>query len=421
MTGVQTAPTDTRMMGIVHDALRRDLARAISALERAPGPEDEQRAALGAHVTWMMRFLHAHHHGEDAGLWPLVREREPDANALLATMETDHARIAPLVELCETAARGYGSGSADTTRVALLDALTRLRDVLLPHLQREEDEVMPLVSIAISPAEWRAVDEQYFIKPKSLKELGFEGHWMLDELDAERARVVTHQVPPISRFVLLWGFRRRYRRLATASWGPAAKAPGVSSRGAYGRAARSPRVIPRTGCVETVVAAPIDALWQVASDVTRVGEWSHECRRVEWLDGATKAAPGVRFRGTNKAGPWTWSRINEVVIADEPHTFVWRTVPTFGFPDSSEWRISLEAVDGGTRIVQSYEIIRAPAALSRLYAFVVPSHRSRSTGLTDDLRRLGEVAENLHGRSGVPGSSMQVGAVSASDTRVGGA
>ncbi len=153
-----------------------------------------------------------------------------------------------------------------------------------------------------------------------------------------------------------------------------------------------PRRIPRTGRVETVVAAPIDAVWNVVTDVTRVGEWSHECRRVEWLDGATNAAPGVRFRGTNKAGPWTWSRINEVLVADEPRTFAWRTVPTLLFPDSSEWRIELEPVDGGTRITQSFEVVRAPAVLAALYAIVVPTHRERSTGLTDDLRRLGELA-----------------------------
>jgi Polyketide cyclase / dehydrase and lipid transport len=147
-----------------------------------------------------------------------------------------------------------------------------------------------------------------------------------------------------------------------------------------------------TGLVETVVAAPIDAVWAVVSDVTRVGEWSHECRRVEWLDGATGAVPGARFRGTNKAGVWTWSRTNEVVVADEPRTLVWRTVPTLLFPDSSEWRIELEPVDGGTRITQSYEVVRAPALLARLYAVVVPSHRDRRASLSDDLRRVGELA-----------------------------
>ena len=128
-----------------------------------------------------------------------------------------------------------------------------------------------------------------------------------------------------------------------------------------------------------------------------MGEWSHECRRVEWLDGATTAAPGVRFRGTNKAGLWTWSRVNEMVVVDAPQTFAWRTVPSRRFPDSSEWRIELEPVEGGTRITQSYEVLRAPAALAVLYAVLVPAHRGRSSGLTDDLRRLGELAaEEAH-------------------------
>ena len=117
-------------------------------------------------------------------------------------------------------------------------------------------------------------------------------------------------------------------------------------------------------------------------------------RKTYWqaLDDATDAEPGARFRGTNKAGPWTWSRINEVLVADEPSTFAWRTVPTRRFPDSSVWRVELEAVDNGTRITQSFEVVQAPAVLAALYAIVVPTHRGRGTGLTDDLRRLGELA-----------------------------
>lgn len=395
MTRLPNPPADTRMMGIVHDALRRDLGRAIGVLSTTPCPERAQRLAIGAHVVWMMGFLHAHHHGEDEGLWPLVRDRDPLATPLLEAMQADHARVASLLAACETAARDYASGTSDDARVALLGALERLCEVLLPHLQREEDEAMPLVSVTITDAEWRAVDQQYFIEPKSLAQLGFEGHWLLDGLEPERSQVVVHQVPPIPRLVLVHGFRRRYRQRATACWG-ADTSRGASHRKVYAPAAVLPRRIPRAGRVETVVAAPIDAVWSVVSDVTRVGEWSHECRLVEWLDGATTAEPGARFRGTNKAGPWTWSRINEVVVADQPRTFVWRTVPTLLFPDSSEWRIELETVDGGTRITQSFQVLRAPAVLARLYAMVIPAHRDRSTSLNDDLRRLGEVAENVH-------------------------
>jgi hypothetical protein len=32
-------------------------------------------------VVWMMEFLHGHHTGEDEGLWPPVRERDPAAGA----------------------------------------------------------------------------------------------------------------------------------------------------------------------------------------------------------------------------------------------------------------------------------------------------------------------------------------------------
>ena len=58
-------------------------------------PDDGQRDALAEHLTWMMDFLHAHHEGEDAGLWPLVRSLNPSAGDLLDQMEHDHAQIAP--------------------------------------------------------------------------------------------------------------------------------------------------------------------------------------------------------------------------------------------------------------------------------------------------------------------------------------
>ena len=386
MTKTTSAPADIRIMGIVHDALRRDLDRAVTVLSTDPVPEGPQRRAIGEHVRWMMGFLHAHHDSEDAGLWPVMRARRPDVASLISALESDHVAIAPLIDACGAAADEYGRSTTDSSRVVLLERLERLQEALVPHLRREEDELMPLVSIAVTDAEWRALEKEHNLRHKSLSQLGFEGHWLLDGLDPERRQVVVHLVPAVPRLVLVHGFARSYRRKAAACWGPA-------DANGYRPAPTAPRTIPRTGRVDTVVAAPIDAVWAVASDVTRVGEWSHECRRVEWMAGANGPAPGARFRGTNRAGPWTWSRVNEVLIADEPRTFAWRTVPTRLFPDSSVWRLELEPVDGGTRITQSYEVVRAPAALARVYAIAVPSHRGRQTELTDDLRRLGQLAQ----------------------------
>jgi hemerythrin-like domain-containing protein/uncharacterized membrane protein len=376
-------PADTRMMGIVHDALRRDLGRVLDALRSSP--PQRQREAIGRHVEWMMQFLHTHHQGEDTGLWPLVRRRDPSVGDLLDRMESDHRLVAPLVEECTDRARAYAASADDTARLALADALERLSSVLLPHLRREEDDVMPLVAVTISAAEWKAVDREHYLDGKSITQLGFEGHWLLDGLDAERAEVVTHQVPPLQRVVLVHGFSHRYHRYATGCWGEAGGA-------AYRPAPRLARRVRQDGRVEVVVDAAVDDVWAVVRDVTRTPQWSLECRKIEWLDGATEAAPGARFRGENRAGPFTWRRVNEVVEVRAPNRFVWRTVPSRGFPDSTEWSFELEPTASGTRVVQAYRVLRAPRVLSFVYAVMVPTHRDRSSELGEDLRRLGQVA-----------------------------
>src|SRR5215212_3490794 len=107
------APGDTRMMGIVHSALKRDLLRAREVLATSPPPQRRQRRALGGHVTWMMDFLHGHHRGEDVGLWPLVRERNPAAAELLDSLEADHARIDPAARAVTAAALDYAATTGD--------------------------------------------------------------------------------------------------------------------------------------------------------------------------------------------------------------------------------------------------------------------------------------------------------------------
>lgn len=214
------APADTRMMGIVHAALKRDLRRAREVLGAAPPPEGRQRTAVGEHVLWLMDFLHGHHTGEDEGMWPLVRARNPAAGPLLDSMEADHACIAPAASAVTVAARAYATTTSDGPRAVLADALDRLVEVLFPHLDREVAEAMPVVAATITDREWDAVEQEYFVKNKSLRELGTEGHWLLDGIDPEGYQVVVHTVPPVQRFILIHGFARAYRRQAAARWGP---------------------------------------------------------------------------------------------------------------------------------------------------------------------------------------------------------
>ena len=370
------APADTRLMGIVHEALRRDLRRTQHALTGAAAPDRRQREAIARHLRWMMRFLHAHHAAEDQGLYPMVRQRDPAAARLLDDMHADHAAITPAIAAVERTADDYRRADDGTQRRRLLSAVEQLDDVLLPHLRREEDEAMPVVAAAITDRELRRWDEEANIKPKSLRQLGREGHWIIDGLAPADRDIVLHLVPPVPRFVLLHGFARSYRRQRAACWGAAAP---------------SRRQVQRRGQVAVVVDAPPQAVWEIVRDVTRVGEWSHECVGAEWLGGATSAAPGVRFRGRNRSGLFRWGRVCEVVDV-RPRDIAWRTVPTALYPDSSEWRITLHEVDAGTRIEQSFQVLKAPRLLEAVYATLIPGHRDRTQALTADLRRLGSVA-----------------------------
>jgi hypothetical protein len=148
----------------------------------------------------------------------------------------------------------------------------------------------------------------------------------------------------------------------------------------------------RSGRVETVTDASPEQVWAVVADVTRVGEWSHECRGAVWLDGATAAVPGARFGGSNRLGRVKWSRVNEIVTADAPNELVWRTVPSRMYPDSTEWRIRIEREGDSTRIVQTFEVLKLNPVMDRLIYLVTPAHRDRLPALAGDIRRLGEVA-----------------------------
>jgi hypothetical protein len=225
-----SVPADTRMMAIVHGALRRDLLRGREVASAPRYPEGRQRRALGEHVAWLMDFLHAHHTAEDEGLWPAVRAKHPAAGPLLDSLEADHQRIEPAAVALRSAGERYAASTADDARTDLVGALDDLAALLFPHLDREVAEGMPVVAATLTDQEWRTIEQKYNIKTKSFAQLGFEGHWLLDDIDPVGYDVVVHTVPAVPRFILLHGFARAYRRWQAAVWDPDHAGPGAAAR-----------------------------------------------------------------------------------------------------------------------------------------------------------------------------------------------
>ena len=147
------------------------------------------------------------------------------------------------------------------------------------------------------------------------------------------------------------------------------------------------------GEVRTTVAASPERLWAILSDLDRMGEWSPECYRVEWLDGATSPARvGARFRGRNRYGWMRWS-MNCTVQEVEPATrLAWSTMS--GDRELVRRTYRLEAKGDATELIETFDVYALP-----LYARIAEDYlmrdrdRRREAGMTATLERIRAIAE----------------------------
>jgi hypothetical protein len=220
------AAADPALIRTAHAAFRRDLVRTrIVAADEVSGG---RRAALGDHVLWLMGALHRHHEAEDS-LYPLVIRQDPTAAPLFATRDAEHGAITPVVGRLVEAARDFRDGAPGRVMLA---ALTELDSVLLPHLEREEAELVPAAARSLGPEQWRRWLRERESGPASPAQRALEVDWLLDGADPRtRASVLAGQpaVPRLLRFAR-GGSARIYARRFRELWAgtPAALVPALT-------------------------------------------------------------------------------------------------------------------------------------------------------------------------------------------------
>ena len=153
---------------------------------------------------------------------------------------------------------------------------------------------------------------------------------------------------------------------------------------------------------QTVIGASPDRIYDLVSDLPRMGEWSPECERVEWAGGTTVAAAGDRFVGHNRGGPFgmmRWSRHGRVLAADPGREFAFVTEE--GGHESTVWRYRFEPVAGGTRVTESYDVKRIPV-WARIVDVPTNRHRELLEGMRHTLQQLKTAAEAVSSASDQP-------------------
>ena len=154
MTQLATYQTDTSDMLIPHGVFRSFFATVTGIVDGVTATDTESVAVVHSYCDNVLRFLDAHHGGEDAILWPALTERCAEARKLIGRMEGEHASVHAARERAGAALGSwYALPSRETAR-ALTTALGDLRAVLENHLSEEEVEILPLASRHVSPEEW---------------------------------------------------------------------------------------------------------------------------------------------------------------------------------------------------------------------------------------------------------------------------
>ena len=134
-------------------------------------------------------------------------------------------------------------------------------------------------------------------------------------------------------------------------------------------------------------AAP-ERIWELVSDVTRIGRYSPETFEAEWLDGATGPAVGARFRGhvkRNGKGPTSWTTCT-VTECEPGRTFAFGV----GSPERplNVWSYRLAPAGHGTDVTESFSLARTVPL--RLYWALLGWARGRTNrdGMRATLERV---------------------------------
>jgi uncharacterized protein YndB with AHSA1/START domain len=148
--------------------------------------------------------------------------------------------------------------------------------------------------------------------------------------------------------------------------------------------------------IEIEVSVNIDAsperVWGLIGDPTRMGEWSPECKRVEWV-GSTRAAIGAKFRGHNRLGWRRWSTTSTLVSYEPAREIAWDV--GFGPFPIAHWGYRIEAGTAGCTVVEQFRDRRTlPMLLAGRVARGVQDVESHNrAAMVETLARIKAAAE----------------------------
>ncbi len=146
---------------------------------------------------------------------------------------------------------------------------------------------------------------------------------------------------------------------------------------------------------EIEIAADPDRVYDLVSDVARMGEWSPEATGARGVSGRLRT--GDRFIGTNKFGVIRWFTNCRMLRAERGVVFEFDV--NAGPLPVARWCYEFERTATGTRVVETWTDRRrglAGVPVKVVGYLIIPGNRveHNRAGMRQTLRRLKQVAES---------------------------
>lgn len=194
LTEIQSVRLDTSEMAGVHKVFRMSLAGSAELVASAVG-DGARREMVANYYENMIAFLAVHHNGEEELLFPLLSERVPEHKDLVEQAAREHAEIHSRVSSVNEHVESWRE-SGEEGAAGIVRALEDLAEVLVPHLDREEAVIMPMVAEHVTAEEWGMLPGHAF------GNFGGDKIWLIMGLirenftEAQRATMLEHMPPP---------------------------------------------------------------------------------------------------------------------------------------------------------------------------------------------------------------------------------
>lgn len=111
------------------------------------------------------------------------------------------------------------------------------------------------------------------------------------------------------------------------------------------------------------IHAPSERLYELVSDLPKMGRFSPENKGGRWLGRAKGPRVGARFLGFNRRGPVVWTTISKVVVASPGEEFAFDVKAS-----GARWRYRFQPEGDATVVTEVREPLGRRPMTARLFA-----------------------------------------------------